>query len=190
MPTLAPEEILIAGTGTLYHAPQGTALPGFLSDVLDPAFQAVGYITEDGAKFTDTKDTNKVMPWQSFYPVRVHITGRSGQIETTLLQWNEQNMILAYGGGGIIEPQSGEFRYEPPSPETLAVVAVVIDFTDGDRNFRFAAGRSFVVSATESMWNKTGPALLPVTLEILAPAEGDQPWTIDSDDPAWTPIAS
>lgn len=190
MPTQTPGEIVIAGTGTIYHAPEGTPLPSYLTDPLDADFLAVGFTTEDGAKFTDSKTTNQVRVWQSFYPVRTHITERSGMLETTLLQWNEANMILAYGGGGIIQPEPGEYRYEPPSPETLAVRAIVVDFSDGDRNFRFTAGRVFVTSNTESTWAKTGPALLPVTFEILAPEGAGQPWTIDSDDPQWAPAAS
>lgn len=190
MPTLAPDEIVIAGTGTIYHAPEETPLPSYLTDDLDAAFLEVGYTSEDGAKFTDSKTTNHVRPWQSFYPVRTHITEKSATIEFAMLQWNESNMILAYGGGGIIEPVAGEYRYEPPSPETLAVRACVIDFTDGDKHYRFTGGRVFVTSNVESTWAKKGPALLPITLEVLAPPSGVQPWTIDSDDPAFEPVAS
>lgn len=185
-----PNEIIIAGNGELWIAPEGTTLPAYLTDTLDPAFVEVGFTTEDGAKFTDAKATNKVRPWQSFYPVRVHITERTATIEATLMQWNERNMITAFGGGGVIEPQPDEFRYEPPAPEALAVNALVLDLHDGTRNFRLTAGRVFVTSDTESTFAKSGPALLPVTFEVLAPDTGDQPWTLDSDDPAWAPVAS
>lgn len=190
MPTQTPGEIIIAGTGTIYHGPEGITLPSHLTDALDPDFLAVGFTTDDGAKFTDEKTTNQVRPWQSFYPVRTHITERSATVEATLLQWNEPNMILAYGGGGITEPQPGEYRYHPPAPEELAIVAIVIDFTDGDKEYRFCAGRCFVTSNTETTWAKTGPALLPITFEILAPEGAGDPWTIDSNDPAFAPLAS
>jgi len=188
--TNAPEEILIAGTGTLYTAPEGTTLPSYLSDALAADFVEAGYLSDDGAKFTDAKTTNKVKPWQSFYPVRVHVTERMATVEFTLLQWNEANLIRAFGGGGIIEPTSGEYRYVPPAPEEVAILALVLDITDGTRNFRLTAGRSFVTSNTESTFAKSGPALLPLTFEILAPAAGDEPWTMDSDDPQWAPAAS
>lgn len=185
-----PGEIIIAGTGTLYTAPEGTELPQYLSEPLDDAFVEHGYITEDGAKLTDDKSTNKVRAWQSFYPVRVHITERSGMLEFTLMQWNEENMILAYGGGGVFEPQPGEYRYSPPSPEELAIVAAVLDFADGDRNFRLSVARTFVTSSVESTFAKSGPALLPITLEILDAGSGLDPWNFDSDDPQWAPVAS
>ena len=190
MPTQTPGEIIIAGTGTIYHAIEGTPIPAYLTDALDPAFQAVGFTTDAGAKFTDEKTTAQVRPWQSFYPVRTHITERRATIEATLLQWNEPNMIVAYGGGGITQPQPGEYRYHPPAPEELAILAIVIDFTDGAKNYRFTAGRAFVTSNTETTWAKSGPALLPITFEVLAPAGAGDPWTIDSDDPAFAPLAS
>lgn len=188
--SLTPQELIIAGNGTLYHAPEGTTLPTSLSDALDPAFQDVGYTTEDGAMFTDSKTTNSVRGWQSFYPVRTHITERSGMIETSLMQWNEPNMQLAYGGGAIVETTPGEYRYEPPEPEDLAVNALVLDIVDGDRNFRIVVARAFVTSDVESTFAKTGPALLPVTFEVLDAGTGVKPWTIDSDDPAWAPVTT
>lgn len=186
----APGEIIIAGTGTLYTAPEGTELPQYLSEALDNAFLEHGYLTEDGAKFTDDKTVNQVRAWQSYYPVRTHITEKSGMLEFTMMQWNEENMILAYGGGGVTEPQSGEFRYEPPEPEEVNVVAAVLDMTDGERNFRFTIGRCFVTSSVESTFAKSGPALLPISLEVLDDADNVKPWRYDTDDPTWAPVAS
>lgn len=186
---LTPAEIIIGGTGRIYVAPEGTPRPTFLSDPLDPLFADVGYTTEDGCKFTDGKTTNEVRVWQSFYPVRVHITGREGKLEFTLVQWNPETIALAFGGGTFTEPAPGEFRYNPPAPESLAVVAIVVDIFDGARTFRHTTGRGFVTSNTESTFAKKGPALLPIELAILADGE-EQPWTIDSDDLAWMPAAS
>lgn len=182
-------ELIVAGTGNLYVAPEGTPIPSHLSETPNAAFVDLGYSTEDGVKFTDGKTVNRIRPWQSFYPARVHVTAREGMFETTLMQWNPDTMVAAFGGGGIIEPQPGEYRYEPPAPETLAVVALVIDLFDGTRSFRFCTSRAFVTSNVESSFTKSGPALLPITFEILAADAGGNPWTLDSDDPAWEPIS-
>lgn len=187
--TLVTENIVIGGTGRIYTAPEGTPLPTHLTAPLDAAFVDTGYTTDDGAKFTDGKTTNDVRPWQSFYPVRTHVTEREGMIEFTMLEWKAENIVLAYGGGGFTEPQPGEFRYHPPSPETLDIRAVVLDVVDGDRNFRFSIARAFVTSNTESDFTKSGPSLLPVTLMVLANGDED-PWNADSDDPSWAPVAS
>ena len=187
--TLDVGNILIAGTGRLYIAPEDTPMPSHLTEVLNAAFIDTGYTTEDGAKFTDSKTTNDVRPWQSFYPVRVHVTERTGSLELSLLEWKEANLIVAFGGGGMTQPFTGEFRYEPPEPEELAVNALVLDMADGVRNFRIGIPRVFVTSNTESTFAKTGPALLPVTFAVLANGE-EKPWFIDSDDPNWSPAAS
>lgn len=181
-------EIIVGGTGQLYAAPEGTPLPVSLNGPL-AGFVDLGYTTEDGAKFTDGKTTNDIRPWQSFYPVRAHVTERSAMLEFTLLQWNEDTIPLAFGGGGFTEPVTGEYRYNPPEPEVLAVNALVLDVTDGTRNFRIGIARGFVTSNTESTFAKTGPALLPITFTVLANDDG-KPWTIDSDDPTWAPDVS
>jgi len=182
-------EIVIGGNGTLYVAPEGTEMPQYLTEALHADFANLGYLTDDGAKFTDGKTTNSVRPWQSFYPVRVHVTEREAMLEFTLLQWNVDSIPLAFGGGGFTQPRAGEYRYEPPTPETLAINALVLDIADGDRNFRVGIPRGFVTSNTESTFAKTGPALLPITFTVLANGLVS-PWFIDSDDPAWTPAAS
>jgi len=181
-------EIIVGGTGRLYAAPEGTPLPASLNAAI-PGFVDLGYTTEDGAKFTDSKTTNDIRAWQSFYPTRVHVTARSAMLEFTLLQWNEDTIPLAFGGGGFTVPAAGEYRYNPPSPETLAVNALVLDIADGTRNFRIVIPRGFVTSNTESTFAKTGPALLPITFTVLSNDDGN-PWTIDSDDPTWAPDAS
>lgn len=185
-----PGELIIAGTGQIYTAPEGTEMPQYLSESLDAAFVDHGYLTDDGAKFTDAKSTNMVRAWQSFYPVRVHVTERSGMLEFTMMQWNEENLILAYGGGGITEPTTGEYRFVPPQPEDLSVVCAVLDMTDGDRNFRFGIPRCFVTNDVESTFAKTGPGLLPITLEVLDAGSGVDPWFYDTDDPTWAPVSS
>lgn len=184
-----PRNIVVAGTGEIHVAPEGTTLPTTLEGALDPAFVSLGYNTEDGAKFTDSKSTEAIRPWQSFYPVRYHITEKDAMIETTLLEWKASTVLLAFGGGEITEPQPGEYRYAPPPPETIDVRAVVLDIVDGSTKYRWAIARSFVTSNTESDFAKTGPALLPVTLMALA--NGDQdPWFFITNAADMAPVGS
>lgn len=182
--SLTAQEIVIGGTGHVYVGPEGIALPAHLNAALPGELVDLGYTTEDGGKFTDGKTTNDVRPWQSFYPVRVHITEREAMLEFTLLQWNRATVELAFGGGAWTEPDPGVYRYSPPSPETLDVRAMLLDIVDGDRNFRIGIPRGFVTSNTESTFAKTGPALLPITFTVLANGD-DDPWTFDTDDPAF-----
>lgn len=181
--TLATDEIFIAGNGRLYVAPEGTTAPTSLLSALGD-FVDLGYLTEDGAKWTDAKTTNDVRPWQSFYPVRTHITERTGSLEFTVMQHNRATIELGFGGGTWSEETPGEYTYHPPSPEDLDVRIAVLDAFDGDRSQRWILHRCFVTSNTEVTFAKSGPALLPVTLTLLANGEGD-PWSLITDDPAF-----
>lgn len=184
MADLDADAIVIAGTATLWVAPAGTTMPTSLSDDLDAAFVNLGYSTEDGVKFTDSKTVQGVRPHQSFYEVRRFVTERASSAEFSLLQWDGDSVPLAFGGGTITEPTPGEFRYTPPDPDEIDERAVVVDVVDGDRNFRIGIPKSMVSSSVESTFARTGPALLPITLDVLG-TDGTPPWVIDSDDPAW-----
>lgn len=189
---LDASELIVAGNGNVYIAPINTPLPDSIADVpgsLDAAFAQFGYTTEDGAKFTDSKDVNKVYPWQSFYPVRTHITQRSAMVEFTLMQWNTDTVDFAFGGGQMVVTDAGNFRYSPPSPETLDERTLVISALDGERAFAIVIPRGFVTSNTESTFAKTGPALLPISFEVLS-ADEEDPWYLLSDDEAWVPAGS
>lgn len=186
---LAAENIVVGGTGRIYVAPVGTTLPNHLSAPLDSAFVDLGYTTADGVKFTDTKNVNKIRPWQSFYAVRMHVIERDAMAEFTLLEWKEATVGLAFGGGSFTQPYAGEYRYHPPSPETIDERAMVIDISDGDDDFRFVLERGFVTNNVESTFAKSGPSLLPITFEVLASDTGD-PWTFDANDAALAPAAS
>lgn len=189
MATLDADAIVIAGTATIHVAPAGTTMPTSLSDELDPAFVELGYSTDDGVAFSDTKEVQGVRPHQSFYDVRRFVTGRASSLGFSLLQWDADTVPFAFGGGAITEPTPGEFRYTPPDPEELDERALVIDLADGDRHFRFGIPKGMVSSNTDSGLARTGPALLPITFDALG-EDGEAPWTVDSDDPAWAPTGS
>ena len=58
----------------------------------------IGYTEQTGLKFTDSKTIGKVLPSQSFYPVRYFIQDREATLEFTLLQWSLETVVLAFGG--------------------------------------------------------------------------------------------
>lgn len=178
---LNPEEIIIGGNHRVHVAPEGTTLPTSISDLLDGAFVDLGYTEQTGVKFTDTKTIGKVLPSQSFYPVRQYVQDREATVEFSLLQWNEESLILAFGGGTVTEPSVGKFRYHPPAPQSIGVSAMVVDIQDGTRNFRITIERGFVTSNTVSTFSRTAAGMLPITFSVLAPL-GTDPWTFDTDD--------
>lgn len=181
---LDAQEILIAGTATISVAPAGTPMPESLGDALDAAFIDVGYTSEDGVVFADSKNVSGFRPHQSFYEVRRWVVSRASEARWTMAQWNTDNLIFAFGGGEVTEPVNNEFRYTPPSPETIDERAVVIDLVDGDKHYRIGIPKGMVSSNTESTLARTGPGLLPITFGALG-EDGQDPWFFDTDDPAF-----
>lgn len=189
MADLDSDAIVIAGTVSLHVAPDGTPMPTSLSDSLDAAFLALGFSTLDGVQFSDTKTVEGVKAHQVFYDLRRFVTERASSAVLTLLQWDADTIPFAFGGGTITEPSPGEFRYTPPDPGDIDERAFVLDIVDGDRNIRIGIPKGMVSSNTESTFARTGPALLPITFDVLG-VDGTPPWTMDSDDPAWAPTGS
>lgn len=180
--TLDPKQIIIGGNQKVFVAPEGTTLPTDVTSALDAAFVDLGYTTEAGVKFSDNKTVGSVLPSQSFYSVRDFVTSREAMLDFILLQWNEDTVELAFGGGTWSQDSSGKYRYHPPAPEVLANNALVVDVTDGTRDFRIVVERAFVTSNTVSTFARTGPGELPITMKVLAPSVGPDPWNFLTDD--------
>lgn len=49
--------------GAIYSAPLGTKLPNDAITALDPAFQSLGYISEDGMTNSNTPETDNIKAW-------------------------------------------------------------------------------------------------------------------------------
>ena len=49
--------------GAIYSAPLGTALPTNTTDVLNAAFEALGYISEDGVKNENSPESENIKAW-------------------------------------------------------------------------------------------------------------------------------
>jgi hypothetical protein len=169
-------EVVVGQNGDVYVAPTGTTLPLDVDDPLDPAFsEALGFTSEDGVTATDGKTTENIMAWQSFYPLRVLVTERNFTAAFVLRQWNQDTVSLAFGGGTFTA--TGSFtKYTPPAPEVLDERVLVIDWQDGDDQYRLVVPRCIVTENVESNITRTAAADLPITMAVLAPAEGDDPW--------------
>lgn len=182
---LSSESIRIFGNGSVWVAPDGTAMPASLNAPLNAAFKDLGFATEDGVKFTDTKDLGVVRVWQSRYPAKRFINNRDAMIEFTLVEWEREQIILAFGGGTITEPVSDQFRYTPPAAEFIDYRAMVLKLQDDEGyNWQIGIPRGLVTSNTTSGFVSTGPALLPITFGLVASGDSD-PWFIDSDSPTF-----
>jgi hypothetical protein len=179
-------EVVVGQNGDVFVAPVGTTLPADVDDPLNAAFsEALGFTSEDGVTATDGKTTENIGAWQSFYPLRVLVTEREFTAAFVLRQWNRDTVSLAFGGGTFTA--TGQYvKYTPPSPEELDERVLVVDWQDGDELYRLVVPRCIVSENVETQITRTAAADLPITMSVLAPAEGDDPWFIYTSDPRFS----
>jgi len=185
MPYNNADEITIAANGQVYIAPTSTPLPDDPTEALNAAFFGLGYISEDGAKFSATPQVTDTNAWQSNQAVRREFTGQELAVTFALLQWNEATVPLAFGGGAITEPSPGVFRYDfPQAGDALSEYVMVIDTQDGDKHGRLVIARGNVTDTVETNWKRTEASLLPITFKGLQPTDGGVTayWLTDDAD--------
>lgn len=180
-----PSELVVAGTGEVYVAPVGTALPTNESSALNAAYGGLGYHTEDGASLAVQTQTQSYRGWQSRHDLRKELTSQVVRVTFALLQWNDATLPFAFGGGAVVDLGSSHYRYDPPADNAdLDERSLILDFADGSRLNRLVIKRGNVVESVESQFARSQASALPVTFEALAPTDGSLPWNIYSNDSA------
>lgn len=175
-------EVVVGADGKVWVAPAGTALPTNTATALNAAFKDVGYVSEDGVTFTDSKEIEDVGAWQSFYPIRKLITGKNFAVEFIMRQWNEDTVKVAFGGG-TISRTAGITTYRPPKPsDALDVRAVVIEWFDGAATYRLVIPRAIIDGEVNPNVVRTAAADLPVSFAASPSGSPDgvtlalEPW--------------
>lgn len=180
-----PNELVVAGNGALFIGPVGAAFPDGL-DAPSSHFIDVGLTSEDGATFTRTPTIQEYKAWQARNAVRREITDEEQSLSTQLEQWNAENFLAAFGGGEITDLGDGLYEYVPlGDSDALAENAAILDFNDGDKRYRILVPRCSVTEATEIQLQRGALANLPVNFKVLAPGNGEKPWRMITNDPAF-----
>jgi len=170
---LTNKELFVPGNGALSVAPVGSTPPTDASTALDATFKDLGYITEDGATLTPSMETDNVMGWQSFYPLRRLVTTRDLQVKAALLQINEVTLSV-FMGGAQVSGGAGAFTVAPPPPSLIDNRSWVLDGIDGVRKYRLFIPVGVVVSLGDWVWTRTGAASMEITIGLAAETPGNE----------------
>lgn len=181
------DELIVAANGQVYFAPVGTPLPTDPDAALNAAFVGAGFLTEDGASISVGPEILDISAWQARNPIRRELTGQTITASFTFQQWNEENVVLAFGGGAVTNLGGGAgYRYDfPDASDSLDERSLVIDAIDGSTHHRFVFPKGNVTEAVESQFQRTAAALLPVTFRVLEPNEGASPGYFLTDSAAF-----
>lgn len=172
--------VVVAGTGTVWVAPEGSTLPADLAPPAAP-FVDVGYIGEDGTTLTFSRDQEDVNAWQSTDPVRVLVTAEPKTVAFELLEFDREAISLAFRGGtwsGTASP----YTYTPPNAGASDVRAMIIDAYDGASHFRYVFPRVQLQGDVESTLAKSDAVRLPLEFAVLASTPS---WSIIGDLPGF-----
>lgn len=191
--TVDATEVVVGADGRVSVAPVGTAVPTSATASLDAAFIEVGYISEDGVTFKSGADIEDINAWQSFYPIRKLITARSAGVEFVMRQWNGDNILLAFGGGQVVE-SGGTTTYAPPTPSEFDERVMVVEWEDGDNNYRLVIPRGLASGEVETHLVRNAAADLPIAFDVTPSGDADtlsstptapelatQPWYLITD---------
>lgn len=177
------DNVVVAGTGDVYVAPEGTALPADLAALIAP-WANLGYIGEDGATFTMSRDQEDVNAWQSQDPVRVLVTNEPKTVEFELLEFGSPDAVQLALRGGTITVAAGVATLAPPVAGSQDVRAMVIEAEDDGATFRFCYSRVALSDDVELQLVKSDATRLPLTFGVQSGG-----WKILTDHPAWVAAA-
>lgn len=160
-------EVRFAPSGSFSFAPEGTTLPSDINDVLDNAFNDVGYIDEEGVSMTPSEDWNDIRMWQSVLPVKKALQEASFELAFSMGQVNVPTTEMFFnstwssvGGGGS--------RLNLPSNPTQVVRACVLDWTDDEGDaYRLVIPRAMLTNREAVQLQRSEAKLFGVTLEAL-----------------------
>jgi len=185
MPVSA-DEVVVAADASVYVAPVGTAGPTTPIVALNVAFIDLGYTSEDGIEMTPGVDIADIAAHQALYPIRRIVTGRSLELGLTLLQWIENTLKLAFGGGSVAATAGppAYYTYTPPAAEDIDFRALVIAWEDGTKGYRLHVPKALVTDTSSITLARTDAAGVPLTFSVLA-TDGVSPFSLLTDDPAF-----
>ena len=176
---ISADEVRVAGTGRVYTAPKGTALPTTVDSALPADWTDLGYVTTDGVSFTFSRETEDLAAWQGD-KIRVLSLSEPKMVEFTLMQTDAAVLETAFGGG-TVETDAGVTTYTPPLRGENVERSMVIEFLDDDITYRYAFARVQQEGDVNFVLTREGAVEYPVTFGVL---EATPAYTIITNDPA------
>jgi len=99
------------------------------------------------------------------------------------MQWNEETVPLALGGGTISATTGTETKYVPPAAGTVDERIFVVEWIDDTNDYRLVIPRGMVIDVSDIELTKSQAAELALTVEVLGSTPDD--FIIFTNDPAW-----
>lgn len=155
------EEVYVAVDGIVSVGAFGTAeAPTSAVSVLDPDWDDVGYVSEDGVTETTEQSTTALRAWQNRKRVRTIVEEGSVRYQFRLIQTNADTVALYYGG---TVQSDGSIIIDPTRERPT--IAFNLDVIDGDNSIRAYAPEAQVVEVGDQVYSNGEAIGYEVTVE-------------------------
>ncbi len=175
MPTTEPNpgSVRVAGTGAIWKAPLGTALPTDSTTAWGTGFVNMGLAT-DGFTRTPTLKTQKISAWQTLFGVRSFATERGEKFTWESIESNTATVSLAWGGATMTPGTAGIYTLDIPDGQ-LADFIIGVDWSDGVTSSRFVIPHATLVTLPVVKYVRTDAVRYPFEIEAMSPGGGVKP---------------
>jgi hypothetical protein len=184
--TLASSQVRVAGTGELFLAPLGTALPSTASAALASDYVGHGYTTDDGVVLSKSVEREGVPAWQSSTPVRYLVTGQEFTIQTTFLQSNAE-IVKLWLGSGDFDGTTPDWSTDVPIDPVGQQFVLCLEWKDDALTSRLLVPKVEITETGDVTLARTEATAFPVTFGALAPESGTVLAQWLTNDPAFEP---
>lgn len=158
--TLTADNVRVAVTGNIYVAPVGAVAPTGANTALDPAWKALGYLSEDGISLTPSKvDTTSITAWQNSAEVRKTVTKIENTVEFTMIETN--SATLEFFGSAVIDTGKKSWTF---GGSGLGKKALIIDWIDGSNEHRLFIPQAEVTDRGSIEYKNGSPVGYKVTV--------------------------
>lgn len=176
---MAKSDVLVAspltGTGGILVAPTGTALPTDTSTALNAAFNATGYVGEDGLSLSVGRDTEKIKAWGGD-TVRVVETSHEVTLSWTFLETNSRVLAEVYGAGNVTTTPAtttkGTLNAIAVKGGALPERAYIFEMKDGSKRVRVVAPNFQITEVGDTQFVHSAATGYEVTGEALPDSSG------------------
>jgi hypothetical protein len=182
--------IVVGANGTVFVSDTSATAPTDATTDLMPVaphdagagdWVELGFVSENGVQIIPSQTIAPIMAWQSSYSVRKIVTARGLELDFVLREFNAETIPFAFGGGMLEEAAGEKFTYTPPEPQEIDLRSLVVDWADGDRDYRLYIPNGQVTDLAQFTLSRTAPAELPIKFELNHSGSG-APWKLFSDD--------
>lgn len=163
-------------TGGVLAAPVGTAMPTTARGTIDAAFDALGYVAEDGVTKSESRETNDIKEWGGL-TVKKTQTGFEATFQFAFLEYlNADAAKTIYGDSAVAVTAGTETHGEQieitVSGQEAPHRAWIFDMAEGLTRTKVCIGDGQITEVGDTTYSTDGAAQRQVTITAYPDADG------------------